>query len=82
MHTHTEQVAGCSCQLAIYPNAMSDRARALRVPDTGMSYNAQDNTLTAPYADGPHPLVEEGLRRCREVFAGRMCIMSNSAGTR
>lgn len=29
-----------------------------------------------------HPLVEEGLRRCMEVFEGRVCIMSNSAGTR
>ncbi|CAM9698941.1 unnamed protein product [Laminaria digitata] len=42
----------------------------------------KDNTLTAPYADEAHPLVEEGLRRCMEVFEGRVCIMSNSAGTR
>lgn len=42
----------------------------------------QDNTLTAPYEDATHPLVEEGLRRCMEVFEGRVCIMSNSAGTR
>ena len=42
----------------------------------------QDNTLTAPYADEAHPLVKEGLRRCMEVFEGRVCIMSNSAGTR
>lgn len=44
--------------------------------------NKQDNTLTAPYEDDVHPLVEEGLRRCMEVFEGRVCIMSNSAGTR
>lgn len=42
----------------------------------------QDNTLTAPYADDAHHLVEEGLRRCMEAFEGRVCIMSNSAGTR
>lgn len=42
----------------------------------------QDNTLTAPYEDTAHPLVEEGLRRCMDVFEGRVCIMSNSAGTR
>ncbi|CAM9623943.1 unnamed protein product [Sphacelaria rigidula] len=42
----------------------------------------KDNTLTAPYADDVHPLVEEGLRRCTEAFEGRVCIMSNSAGTR
>lgn len=42
----------------------------------------QDNTLTAPYADEPHPLVEEGLQRCMEIFEGRVCILSNSAGTR
>eukprot|EP00903_Cladosiphon_okamuranus_P022084 g20307.t3 len=42
----------------------------------------KDNTLTAPYEDTVHPLVEEGLRRCVEVFEGRVCIMSNSAGTR
>ncbi|CAM9630032.1 unnamed protein product [Pylaiella littoralis] len=42
----------------------------------------KDNTLTAPYDDTAHPLVEEGLRRCMEIFEGRVCIMSNSAGTR
>ncbi|CAM9496555.1 unnamed protein product [Ectocarpus sp. 6 AP-2014] len=42
----------------------------------------KDNTLTAPYEDTVHPLVEEGLKRCMEVFEGSVCIMSNSAGTR
>ncbi|CAM9258184.1 unnamed protein product [Hapterophycus canaliculatus] len=42
----------------------------------------KDNTLTAPYEDSAHPIVEEGLKRCMEVFEGRVCIMSNSAGTR
>lgn len=38
--------------------------------------------MTAPYEDTVHPLVEEGLKRCMEVFEGSVCIMSNSAGTR
>lgn len=43
---------------------------------------SQDNTITAPYEDDVHPLVKEGLQRCMEAFEGRVCIMSNSAGTR
>eukprot|EP00667_Euglena_gracilis_P022854 EG_transcript_25585 len=41
----------------------------------------KDNTLTAPYVDAVHPTVAEALDRCREAFKGRMCILSNSAGT-
>lgn len=46
------------------------------------TFFGQDNTLTAPYEDEPHPLVKDGLERCMEAFEGRVCIMSNSAGTR
>lgn len=49
---------------------------------TAVSLDDQDNTLTAPYEDTVHPLVEVGLKRCMEVFEGSVCIMSNSAGTR
>jgi phosphatidylglycerophosphatase GEP4 len=42
----------------------------------------KDNTLTAPYAEMPHPLVAEALDECIKQFGrSRVCIMSNSAGT-
>ena len=41
----------------------------------------KDNTLTAPYVDTVHPAVQQGLDRCLREYTGRVCILSNSAGT-
>lgn len=41
----------------------------------------KDNTLTAPYIDEVHPLVEEAFKESKEVFGDRIVILSNSAGT-
>jgi phosphatidylglycerophosphatase GEP4 len=41
----------------------------------------KDNTLTAPYVDELHPSLRAAFRRCMASFDGRVCVMSNSAGT-
>ena len=41
----------------------------------------KDNTLTEPYADEIEPSLAAALRECREVFDGRVAVLSNSAGT-
>ena len=40
----------------------------------------KDNTLTEPYSLVLHPAAADGLARCREAFAGRLVLYSNSAG--
>jgi phosphatidylglycerophosphatase GEP4 len=41
----------------------------------------KDNTLTAPYELEIYPFIKESLAEYREVFEGRIAIMSNFAGT-
>ncbi|MBT7903079.1 YqeG family HAD IIIA-type phosphatase [Candidatus Woesearchaeota archaeon] len=42
----------------------------------------KDNTLTAPYGREIYPTIRDAFEEYKRVFGYRICIMSNSAGTR
>ena len=41
----------------------------------------KDNTLTAPYCNTFHPLIENCINNYKEAFPEKLAIFSNSAGT-
>lgn len=40
----------------------------------------KDNTLTLPFLEEVHPLIQESLDECKAVFDGKVALFSNSAG--
>ncbi|KAI8591023.1 mitochondrial PGP phosphatase-domain-containing protein [Geranomyces variabilis] len=67
----------------VVPDVRSINYPALKAAGVRVMVFDKDNTITAPYVDSVHPPFESAWAACKQTFgAGKVLIVSNSAGTR